>query len=167
MSLETTNVSDIMTKDVKVEEQNQNIFAVSKIMFDNHIGSVIIIDNYDKRNPIGIVTESDLIRIIGSIESHLLQKPIKELMTHPLFPLSSQATIADALTLMYERKIRRIPIVDKNNNLVGIVTEKDIFNALLKNKDLLNSIVDGNSCMDQKFILKRFSNFWLNNTFFK
>jgi len=85
MSLETTNVSDIMTKDVKVEEQNQNIFAVSKIMFDNHIGSVIIIDNYDKRNPIGIVTESDLIRIIGSLESHLLQKPIKELMTHPLF----------------------------------------------------------------------------------
>jgi len=68
---------------------------------------------------------------------------------------------------MYERKIRRIPIVDKNNNLVGIVTEKDIFNALLKNKDLLNSIVDGNSSMDQKFILKRFSNFWLNNTFFK
>ena len=48
MSLESNNVSDIITKDVKVEEQNQNIFAVSKIMFDNHIGSVIIIDNYDK-----------------------------------------------------------------------------------------------------------------------
>ena len=94
MSFGFGNVSDLMTKDLKVEEQNQNIFSVSKIMFDNHIWSVIIIDNYDKWNPVGIVTESDLIRIIDLIESHLMQTPIKEIMTHPMIPLSSQATIA-------------------------------------------------------------------------
>jgi CBS domain-containing protein len=167
MSLESSNISDIMTKDVKVEEQNQNIFAASKIMSDNDIGSVIIVDNHDKRNPVGILTERDIIRILGSLKSHLLQTPIRDLMTHPIIPLSSQATIADALRLMQEKKIRRIPIVDKNNNLIGIVTEKDIFNMLMKNKDLLNSIVDGNSSMDQKSMLKDFSNYWFSNTFFK
>ena len=53
-----------------------------------------------------------------------MQTPIKELMTHPIFPLSSQATIADALTLMYERKIRRIPIVDKNNTLIALLLKR-------------------------------------------
>ncbi len=167
MSLDSSNVSDIMSKDVKVEEQNQNIFAVSKIMSDNNIGSVIIIDNYDKRNPVGILTERDMIRILGSLKPHLLQTPIKELMTHPIIPLSSQATIADALNLMQEKKIRRIPIVDKNNNLVGIITEKDIFNMLMKNKDLLTTIVDSNSAIAGKSMLKEFSNYWFNNTFFK
>ena len=46
---------------------------------------------------------------------------------------------------MHEKKIRRIPIVDKNNNLVGIVTENDIFKLLMKNKDLLCAIVDDNT----------------------
>ena len=166
MSLESSNISDIMTKDVKVEEQNQNIFAASKIMSDNDIGSVIIVDNHDKRNPVGILTERDIIRILGSLKSHLLQTPIRELMTHPIIPLSSQATIADALRLMQEKKIRRIPIVDKNNNLIGIVTEKDIFNMLMKNKDLLNSIVDGNSSYGSKINVKRFFKLLVQQYFF-
>jgi predicted transcriptional regulator len=56
-----------MSKDVKIETQNQNIFAVAKIMSDNDVCSVIVIDNYENRNPVGIVTENDMIRILGSL----------------------------------------------------------------------------------------------------
>ena len=62
MSLESISISKIMSRGVKTEAQNQNIFAVSKIMSDNDIGSVVIIDDYDKRNPVGIVTERDIIK---------------------------------------------------------------------------------------------------------
>jgi CBS domain-containing protein len=158
MSLESIGISDIMIKDVKVEAQNQNIFAVSKIMSDNNIGSVIIIDNYDKRNPVGIVTERDIIRILGSVKSDLQQTPIKDLMTSPVIPLSSQATIADALELMHEKKTKRIPIVDKNNNLVGIVSENIIFNVLMKNKDLLTGLVHYRPNIAQKPIYNDFYN---------
>ena len=77
MSLESISISKIMSKDVKTEAQNQNIFAVSKIMSDNDIGSVVIIDDYDKRNPVGIVTERDIIRILGSLKPDLMHTPIK------------------------------------------------------------------------------------------
>ena len=78
MSIESISISDIMSKDVKVEAQNQNIFAVAKIMSDNDIGSVIIIDNHENRNPVGIVTERDINRILGSLKPDLMQTPIKE-----------------------------------------------------------------------------------------
>lgn len=167
MSLESISVSDVMTKDVKVEEQNQNIFALSKIMSDNNIGSVIIIDNHNTRNPVGIVTERDIIRILGTLKPDLMQTPVKELMTHPIIPLSSQATVADAIKLMNERKIRRIPIVDKNNKLVGIVTENDIFKIVANSKDLLTSIVDSTSNIAQKSMHNEFLQFWFSNSFIK
>ena len=132
-------------------------------MSDNNIGSVIIIDNYDKRNPVGIVTERDIIRILGSVKSDLQQTPVKNLMTSPVIPLSSQATIADALELMHEKKIRRIPIVDKNSNLVGIVTENIIFNVLMKNKDLLTGLADYKPNIAQKPIYNDFLRLWSND----
>lgn len=167
MSLESISISDVMTKNVKVEEQNQNIFALSKIMSDNNIGSVIVIDNHNTRNPVGIVTERDIIRIVGTLKPDLMQTPVKELMTHPIIPLSSQATVADAIKLMNERKIRRIPIVDKNNKLVGIVTENDIFKIVANSKDLLTSIVDSTSNIAQKSIHDEFLQFWFSNSFIK
>ena len=164
MSIDSISISDIMSKDVKVEVQNQNIFAVAKIMSDNNVGSVLIIDNHENKSPVGIVTERDILRILGSLKPDLLQTPVKELMSHPIIPLSIQATISDALTLMQEKKIRRIPIVDKNNNLVGIVTENDIFKVLMKNKDLLSVVSNGKANIAQKPIYNDFIRFWFDET---
>ena len=79
MSLESISISDIMIKDVKVEMQDQNLFAVSKIMSDNNIGSVIIIDSLDNRSPASIVTERDINRILGSLNLILCRRPSKSL----------------------------------------------------------------------------------------
>jgi len=165
MSLDTSGIYDIMSKDVKVESQNQNILAVSKVMSDNNIGSVIIVDNHESKNPVGIVTERDIIRILGSLKQDLMQTPIKDLMSYPIIPLSAQATVADALTLMQEKEIRRIPIVDKDNKLVGIVTESDIIRLLIKNIDLLPSFANDNTNIVQKPLYNDFLRYYSENTF--
>jgi len=61
MGLESISISDITNKDVKVIDQEQNIFDSSKVMIDNNIGSVVIIDNNESKNPVGILTEALLI----------------------------------------------------------------------------------------------------------
>jgi len=53
-----------MYRNIKVEEQNQNIYVISKIMSDNDIGSVVIIYNYEKRNPVGIVTNNNIFKVL-------------------------------------------------------------------------------------------------------
>jgi CBS domain-containing protein len=166
MSLESISILDIVNKDVKTAEQNQNIFEISKIMFDNNIGSVVIVDSIESKNPVGIITERDIIRILSSTQLVNLQVPIKELMSHPVITLSSKSSVLDAMKLMYERKIRRV-IVLEGNIFVGIVTEHDLFNTLMKNKNLITTVVDNNFPIPQKEMYQEFSHHWFSNSFFK
>jgi CBS domain-containing protein len=166
MSLESISIVDILNKDVKTAEQNQNIIEISKVMFENNIGSVVIIDSNESKNPVGIITERDVIRILSSKQLGNLQVPIKELMSHPIITLSSKSSVLDAMKLMYERKIRRI-IVLGGNSFIGIVTEHDLFNTLMKNKNLITTVVDSNFPIPQKDMYQEFSHHWFSNSFFR
>ena len=135
-------------------------------MFENNIGSVVIIDSNKSKNPVGIITERDIIRILSSAQLVNLQVPVKELMSHPIITLSSKSSVLDAMKLMYERKIRRIIILE-GNDFIGIVTEHDLFNTLMKNKNLITSVIDSNFPIPQKGMYQEFSHHWFNNSFFK
>ena len=166
MSLESISIMEILNKNVKTAEQNQNILEISKIMFDNNIGSVIIVDNYESNNPVGVITERDIIRILSTTQLGNFQMPVSELMSHPIITLSSKSSILDAMKLMYERKIRRI-IVLEENKFVGIVTEHDLFNILMKNKDLITIVSDTNFPIPQKDMYQEFTHHWFSNSYFK
>jgi len=88
MGLESIGISEIIKKDVKVIDQEQNIFAASKVMIDNNIGSVVIIDNNESKNPVGILTERDIVKIVSTFSLADLQVPIRKLMSYPLITLS-------------------------------------------------------------------------------
>ena len=87
-----------------------------------------------------------------------MQTPIKDLE----LPNNSYIYTGNScrcIDINAKKKIRRIPIVDKNNTLVGIVTENDIFKLLMKNKDLLSVVSNGNANIAQKPIYNDFINF--------
>ena len=84
MSIESIRISSFMTRNVKTETEDQNIQAVCKTMNENNIGSLIIMtppyDNNPK--PVGIITERDVVRIIGQLYPSLQHVPIRELMSN-------------------------------------------------------------------------------------
>jgi CBS domain-containing protein len=153
-----------MNKNIVVAEQDLNIIGVSRIMSNNDIGCIIVVDDLKTRNPIGIITERDIIRTIGMLQPHQMVVPIREHMSRPLITLSAKATVADAMKLMYERKIRRIIILEKDK-LVGILTDKDIFRALVENKDLLATVIANNLPIPENQMKDDISHFWFFNTF--
>lgn len=141
MSLESILVSSFMTKNVKTETEDQNIQAVCKTMNKNDIGSIVVVTLRDKdQKPVGIITERDIVRTIGQLNPSLLHLPIRELMSKPLITLSPNSTIKDALQIMQQKNIRRIPIVDRAT-MQGIITVKDVFRAILNNRILLDNLV--------------------------
>ncbi len=166
MGLESIGISEIVNKDVKVIEQEQNIFDVSKVMIDNNVGSVVIIDHNENRNPVGIVTERDVVRIVSTFSLADLEVPVRKLMSSPLITLSHNASVLDAMKLMYERKIRRVIILEENN-LAGIVTEHDIFQLLMSNKELITTVISSDFPIPQKNLYEDFSHFWFSNSFYK
>ncbi len=166
MGLESISISDVITKDVKVIDQEQNIFDTSKVMIDNNIGSVVVIDNNDSKNPVGIITERDIVRIVSTFSLADLEVPVRKLMSNPLITLSKNASVLDAMKLMYERKIRRV-IISEDNTLVGIVTEHDLFKLLMGNKELITTVISSDFPIPQKDLYEDFSRFWFSNSFYK
>ena len=164
MSLDSIGISTIMNKNIVVVEQDLNLISISKIMSNNDIGSVVIVDDLDTRKPIGIITERDIVRTIGMIQPHQLLVPIREHMSHPVITLSSNATVYDAIKLMYEKKIRRLIILEKEK-LVGIITDKDIFRSLVNNKELLSTTIGGHLPIPEDKLKDEISHFWFYNTF--
>jgi CBS domain-containing protein len=87
-------------------------------------------------------------------------------MSYPLITLSQNASVLDAMKLMYERKIRRV-IVLNGSTLIGIVTENDIFNLLMSNKELIATVANRDFPIPQKELYEDVSRFWFNNSFYK
>ena len=58
--------------------------------------------------------------------------PLSELMSKPLITIQPGASLKDAVVLMQQKDIRRLPIIDKDGQLVGIITEKDILRVVFK-----------------------------------
>ena len=136
MDIYSSPVSKFMTKRVITAKVNTTIKAVCKSMYDNNVGFLVIV----KRAmggivPVGIITERDVVKIIGSMELLYPHVPIRQFMSYPLITGSPTTTLTKAMEIMSKKNIRRLPIIEKGgarDKLVGIITEKDIINAIVR-----------------------------------
>ncbi|MFA5485217.1 MAG: CBS domain-containing protein [Candidatus Pacearchaeota archaeon] len=110
-------VSEVMKKAIVVDDPSITLKQAAKIMTEKGIGSLIVLR---ENKAIGILTESDVVRDIDSIN-----KKLSELMSKNIICIDKNSIIEDAARLMKQNKIKRLPVVD-GENLVGIVTATDI-----------------------------------------
>jgi CBS domain-containing protein len=171
MAVESTPVLSFMTANVKTAMENQPIREVCKMMYQNKNGSMLILkknaiddDKSDDKKPIGIVTERDIVRLMGSSDMSLDNVPVGELMSVPLITINPNNSIKDAIEIMQQKDIRRLPVVDNKGKMVGIITDKDVFRAMLKNQTLVTSFLgDDQLLVDQQLIYAKFSDYWFND----
>jgi CBS domain-containing protein len=138
MNINSTPISNFMTKEVITTTVDQTIQSVCKSMYENNVGCLIIVKR-ELRGlaPVGIITERDIVKIIGSTELFVGQAAIRQFMSYPLVTGTPTTTISQAMEKMNINKIRRLPIVDKDkegDKLVGIISERDILDVIEKNK---------------------------------
>ena len=163
MSSETISVSKLMNRKVQTDFEDQNIMSACNIMHANDIGSVIIVTRNEDRIPAGIITERDIVRIVGKLNPDLLNTPLKSLMSKPLITIEESASMTDASKLMNTKKIRRLVVVDSNNKMSGILTQNDIFRAIDKNPNLFSEFYGENFSSKFKEIYEKFNQYRLEN----
>jgi CBS domain-containing protein len=164
MSLETVSVESIMTKGVKRINERQSVKAVSSMMSTYNIGSLIVTRNEDNM-PVGIITETDIVRITGLTELFLPHLLAIDIMSKPVITIDAKSSIQDAIQAMKLNNIRRLPVVDKRAKMVGIVTDKDIFKAIINSQSLVSSIT-GNVTVELRPIYERLSEFMMEEMVF-
>ena len=163
-SIETISVSSFMTRDVKTEKEDQNVLTAYRIMNENNIGCVIIVKKDDK--PIGIITERDVVRLLGSLNPSLLQIPLRDIMSKPVITISINSSLRDAIQTMQQNNIRRLVITD-GERMVGIIRDKDIFRAIMNDQDLIPSLLGDKLLIERKTVYDQFGQHWFGDILHK
>lgn len=129
-------VSKVMTAEVVMIADSSLVPKAISKMVNGKIGSIILTDENDYLS--GIFTESDLLRHLhkhmmdGSLD-WLWRIPVKEVMSKKIFTITEDANCKDAIQLMSTHRIRRLPVMDtEDEELVGIITERDILAMMSK-----------------------------------
>lgn len=127
-------VKNIMTKSVVQVDYDKNVQEAAKIMVDRRVGSIIVVKD---KNPIGIITETDINKKIVAVGKDPKKLKVEEIMSSPIAFSDPNEDIMVAVERMKKHRIKRIPVVD-NGKIVGIVTDTDIARASPDMLDILN-----------------------------
>ena len=100
-----------------VIEKDVRLVDAAKIMSQKRIGSLIFVFRNKAK---GIITESDLVKSFGK------HRRISSIMSKNIISIAPEETVDEALRMMSENKIKRLPVVDSNKRLVGLITLVDI-----------------------------------------
>ena len=140
--IDAIQASKYMTKTVMTASLDQTIQSVCKIMNENNLGGLVIVKRGVSGNePVGVITERDIIRKIGEVELFTTQTPIRELMSKNLITIKPNNTISDAVRLMRGNNIRQLVVIDIDGKMVGIITDKDILKAAVRNSKLVTAYI--------------------------
>jgi CBS domain-containing protein len=163
MHSEKISVSNLMRTKVQTDFEDQNIMSACNIMYTNDIGCVVIVSHDRNRGPLGIITERDIVRILGRLDPNLLQTPLSTLMSKPIITIKQSASINDATKIMGNKKIRRLVVIDKNNKMIGILTQRDIFKAIDKDPNLFSEFYGNAFSAKFKEIYERYNKYSLED----
>jgi len=118
-------ITEYMSKPIISADNKDTIRDAVTKMAKHDIGSIIIVEN---KKPIGIVTERDILRVVAKKLD--LDTPINKIMTKNVATVTESATVIDIASLMKKRVVRRIVVVNKKGEVIGIVTSKDLIDIL-------------------------------------
>ena len=131
---------EVMTNNPVSCLPDDSVAKVAQLMRRDNIGSVLVIENEQTQMLVGIVTDRDLRRATNSplvlrerwYDEFMLDRiPVRACMSESPTTVTPQTPIADAAKIMRDRKIGGLPVM-QGDKLVGIVTETDLLNYLIR-----------------------------------
>jgi CBS domain-containing membrane protein len=142
-------VRDVMTQNVIKVREDADINEVATLLSENRISGLPVVDIQDR--VIGMITEADVLAMVGikkghtfkDVIRHLLGEPLsgpkrskrlRDVMTKPAITTSPEADIREIASTLDEKRIKRLPVVDEQGKLIGVISRADIVRAIGKNE---------------------------------
>lgn len=121
-AIQRMRCSEIMTKNVRTATRETSLREVAAIMRDGDMGAVPVVD---EGKMIGIVTDRDIV-VRAVSEGKNADSPVGETMTSELFTVGPDDYVFEAVRLMGDKQVRRIPVINKDGSLAGIIAMADV-----------------------------------------
>ena len=115
-----------MTKELVYASPQDTVSHVAQLMKMEDIGPVLIVDNEESRRLVGIVTDRDLVLKVIAEGQDPKTTRVEEVMSKKLVTTRTDDDVENAMKAMAQYQLRRIPVVEDDNRLVGIISQADI-----------------------------------------
>ena len=123
-------ILDVMDDTFVTIDENATVADASRIMREKNICFALVTQG-ESKNPVGIVTEKDIIFKILAESRGAFKVTLKKIMSHPLTTLEITNSLDDVLSLMRTKNIKRLPIT-RVGKIVGIINLDLLFTKILK-----------------------------------
>lgn len=114
--------SEIMTRNVKTANREATLREVAALMRDGDMGAMPIVED---SKLVGIVTDRDIV-VRGIAEGKSIETAVGDVMTGEIFSVRENDFVFEAIRMMGDKQVRRIPIVNDAGELVGIIAMADV-----------------------------------------
>jgi len=130
MSFRDWSIQDLMTPDLKSLEATASVRAAAELMRESDIGDVVVLEN---NRLCGIVTDRDIVVRVLADGSDPGMVTVGDICSRALTTVPPTASIDDAIRLIRQKAIRRLPVVEDNGEILGIISIGDI--AVAKDRE--------------------------------
>ncbi len=120
------NVKEIMTKEPACCLSKTNLQEVAHLMVENDCGAIPIVENFETKKLVGIITDRDVTCNTVAQGKKPLEMCASEIMTFPVVSLTPEASLDECCKVMEENKIRRLLVVDDESVCCDIVAQAEI-----------------------------------------
>ena len=121
-------VTEYMNKDVLKLNMKTQTRDAATMLRSYETDDIIVIDK--KKFPVGIVTDEDILSKVSDATVYAEATTLEEIMSKPLITINEKSTLQDALHIMRDNNVRKLPVVSKKNFVVGMILQSTIANAI-------------------------------------
>jgi len=138
-----TTIASICNRSVAFTTRETTVVAAAKLMRHGHIGSLVVVEqtNGGRRIPVGIVTDRDIVVEVIATGLDPAVITVGDIMEPELVVGRESDSVRETLEIMRFKGVRRLPTVDPEGQLVGIVTVDDLLEILAEELNELAMIV--------------------------
>lgn len=120
------NLKEIMARDIVCTLPSTSLEEIAKMMVDYDCGEIPLVENDQDKKVVGVITDRDIVCRTLGVGKNPMKLTAKDCMSSPPVTATFDMAVDDCIELMEEHKIRRIPIVDENGSLCGMVSQADL-----------------------------------------
>ena len=120
-------VGEYCNREVVVIDAGSSVTEAARVMREYHVGDVVVVEQkYGKQSPVGIMTDRDIVLEIVAEGADPENIRVGEAMSLELVKVNHDDDLMHAIETMRDKGVRRVPVVDANDVLVGILSVDDL-----------------------------------------
>lgn len=145
------SVGRICNRTTIIARKQDSVVETAKVMRENHVGSVIVVDDAGGApTPIGIITDRDLVLEVIAAELDPETVTAGDLVASELVAAREDDSLWDTMQRMQAHGVRRMPVVDPQGHLIGIITVDDLLELLSLELNELTQVIAREHAREEK-----------------